>query len=410
MADLETLSPELKERLAQLGQVEIVVAVPGVTTGDALRVTIGRVRAALNGVGASPKIVLVHPDGAMVEPGSADGQPALLPFPITPVDRFPGAGESLSEAYRTVFLASNRLGARACVMVGSDPTTLSPEALQRLVQPIVEQEFDLVTPCYLRRRFDALLNSSVLAPLSRALYGKRLRFPVGADFGFSARLVERQLQPVADRGAMPVWFASDAACGGFKIGQAQLGVPVPVQRDPPDVSAAVAQLLGPLFQDVERNAACWQKIRASQPVPTFGPAAAGTDEAAAVEVSRLIEAFRLGYRNLQDIWGVVLPPATLVELKRLTQLSPDAFRLSDDVWARIVYDFALAFRLRVMSRDHVLGAMTPLYRAWVASYATEVRTASPPAVEQRLERLGAAFEAQKPYFVSRWRWPDRFNP
>ena len=80
------------------------------------------------------------------------------------------------------------------------------------------------------------------------------------------------------------------------------------------------------------------------------------------------------------------------------------------MWARIVYDFALAFRLRVMSRDHVLGAMTPLYRAWVASYATEVRTASRRAVEQRLERLGAAFEAQKPYFVSRWRWPDRFNP
>jgi glucosylglycerate synthase len=410
MADLEALSPQLKDRLTQIGQAEVVVAVPGVTTGAALRDTIARVRGALNGVATPPKSVLIHPDGALTESPPADGQPALLPFPITPVDRFPAAGESLSEAYRTVFLASNRLGARACVVVGSDPTTLSPEALRRLVQPVVEQDFDLVTPCYLRRRFDALLNSAVIAPLSRALYGKRLRFPVGADFAFSARLVERQLLPLAERGALPVWFASDAACGGFKIGQAQLGVPVPVQRDPPDVSAAVAQLLGPVFQDMERNAACWQKIRVSQPVPTFGLAAAGADETGAVDVSRMIEAFRLGYRNLPDVWGVVLPPATLVELKRLTQLAPDAFRLSDDLWARIVYDFALAFRLRVMSRDHVLGAMTPLYRAWVASYATEVRTAMPAGIEQRLERLGAAFEAQKPYFVSRWRWPDRFNP
>jgi hypothetical protein len=410
MPDLESLPSQLKDRLAQLGQAEVVIAVPGVTTGDALRSAVARVRGALNGVGASTKAVLIHPDGAMTEPATENGGPALLPFPITPVDRFPTSGESLSEAYRTVFLASNRLGARACIMVGSDPTTLAPDALQRLVQPIVEQDFDLVTPCYLRRRFDALLNSAVMAPLSRALYGKRLRFPVGADFGFSARLVERQLQPVADRGAVPVWFASDAACGGFKIGQAQLGVPVPVQRDPPDVSAAVAQLLGPVFQDVERNAACWQKVRASQPVPTFGLSATGPDETGVVDVSRMIEAFRLGYRNLPDIWSVVLPPATLVELKRLTQLSPDTFRLSDDVWARIVYDFALAFRLRVMSRDHVLGAMTPLYRAWVASYANEVRTAGPAAIEQRLERLGSAFEAQKPYFVSRWRWPDRFNP
>lgn len=410
MADLEALSPELKDRLAQLGQAELVVAVPGVATGDALRDTVARVRTALNGVTPGPKTVLVHPDGAMTDPASANGQPVLLPFPITPVDRFPAPGENLSEAYRSVFLASNRLGARACVVVGSDPTTLSAEALQRLVQPVVEQDFDLVTPCYLRRRFDALLNSGVVSPLSRALYGKRLRFPVGADFGFSARLVDRQLQSTTDRGVMPIWFASDAACGGFKIAQAYLDVPVPVQKDPPDVSAAVAQLLGPLFQDIERNAACWQKVRGSLPVPTFGMAGAMAEEAGVVDLSRMVEAFRLGYRNLQDVWGVVLPPATLVELKRLTQLAPEAFRLADDLWARIVYDFALAFRLRSMSRDHVLGALTPLYRAWVASYATEVRTAAAAGVEQRLERLGIAFETQKPYFVSRWRWPDRFNP
>jgi hypothetical protein len=410
MADLETLSSELKDRLSQLGQAELVVAVPGVATGEALRDTVTRIRSALNGVTTGPRTVLVHPDGAMTDPGSANGQPALLPFPITPVDRFPPPGESPSEAYRSVFLASQRLGARACVVVGSDPTTLSAEALQRLVQPVVEQDFDLITPCYLRRRFDALLSSGVIAPLSRALYGKRLRFPVGADFSFSGRLVERQLQPMTDRGTMPIWFASDAACGGFKIGQAQLDVPVPVQKDPPDVSAAVAQLLGPLFHDIERNAACWQKVRGSLPVPTFGMASAVAEETGVVDVTRMVEAFRLGYRNLQDVWGVVLPPATLVELKRLTQLAPESFRLADDVWARTVYDFALAYRLRSMSRDHVLGAMTPLYRAWVASYATEVRTMGATAVEQRLERLGIAFEAQKPYFVSRWRWPDRFNP
>ena len=54
--------------------------------------------------------------------------------------------------------------------------------------------------------------------------------------------------------------------------------------------------------------------------------------------------------------------------------------------------------------------MTPLYLAWVASYADEVATALPLGVEYRLEQVGAAFEAQKPYLVSRWRWPDRFIP
>jgi hypothetical protein len=76
----------------------------------------------------------------------------------------------------------------------------------------------------------------------------------------------------------------------------------------------------------------------------------------------------------------------------------------------MIYDFALAYRLRTISRTHLLGALTPLYLGWVASYAAEVRTLDAEAAERRVERLAAAFEEAKPYFVSRWRWPDRFNP
>jgi glucosylglycerate synthase len=70
----------------------------------------------------------------------------------------------------------------------------------------------------------------------------------------------------------------------------------------------------------------------------------------------------------------------------------------------------LGHRHRVINREHLLRAMTPIYLAWVASYALEVQTYSPLAVEDRLESLCAAFEDLKPYLLSRWRWPDRFNP
>jgi hypothetical protein len=32
------------------------------------------------------------------------------------------------------------------------------------------------------------------------------------------------------------------------------------------------------------------------------------------------------------------------------------------------------------------------------------------APAKHIEALAAAFEADKPYLVARWRWPDRFNP
>jgi len=84
--------------------------------------------------------------------------------------------------------------------------------------------------------------------------------------------------------------------------------------------------------------------------------------------------------------------------------------MPDETWARIVYDFVLAYRLRTINRDQMLRALTPIYLGWVASYALELENASPEAVEQRLERLCLAYENTKSYLIARWRWPDRFNP
>ncbi len=120
------------------------------------------------------------------------------------------------------------------------------------------------------------------------------------------------------------------------------------------------------------------------------------------------DAFRLAYTNLGEIWSLVLPPNSLLGLKRLSQAPPDQFRMPDVLWARIVYDFLLAFRLRTINRGHLLGALTPLYLAWVASHLELIAAGVEP--EQHIEQQAEAFESDKAYLVSRWRWPDRFNP
>ncbi len=75
-----------------------------------------------------------------------------------------------------------------------------------------------------------------------------------------------------------------------------------------------------------------------------------------------------------------------------------------------MYDFALGHHIRTISRDHLLRSFTPLYVGWIASYALELGTAGPAEIEARTERLSRTYETSKPYLVSRWRWPDRFNP
>jgi len=124
----------------------------------------------------------------------------------------------------------------------------------------------------------------------------------------------------------------------------------------------------------------------------------------------MLQSFRLGAQNLQDVWGLILPPTSLLELRRLSRLTDDQFRLPDQLWVRIIYDFALAHRLQTISRDHLLRSLTPLYLGWIASYALEMQAAGLTEVDSRIGLLSKAYEDNKSYLVSRWRWPDRFNP
>lgn len=415
--ELDDVPQETRERVNEIGAADVVIGLPECDSAETISAATRAVRDAFRSFSPSLKTVLMHRDGigAGVESaesagGELDSPLRLLPCPL--FGKLTADSLNQSEAYRAVFAVSAKLGARASQVLNSELEGVTAERVHRLAEPILDLNFDLAVPCYSRHRYEGLINSGIISPLTRSLYGKRLQWPMGRDLGFSARLMERWMQPEtrATRSSPPDWIVSRAICAGLQVCQVHLGVRFSPPKDATDLSSALARVLGWLFLDMERNAPFWQKVRASQPLRTFGEPELAGEETGAVDVRRMVESFQLGYRNLMEIWGLVLPPATLLDLKKLTRLAPDQFRLPDELWAHIVYDFALGHRLRVISRDHLLRAMTPLYLAWVASYALEVQNAEPRAVEARLERLSAAYEAQKPYVLSRWRWPDRFNP
>ena len=151
-------------------------------------------------------------------------------------------------------------------------------------------------------------------------------------------------------------------------------------------------------------------MRGSQPTPVLGTATDGTSSTPSHDLRKLVESYRLGFRNLHDLWSLVLPPASLLELKRIAAAPAETFGFTDELWCRTVYDFALGYRMRTLNRNHLLGAFLPLYLGWLASFVREMQPLGQAAAEQRLEQLCQTYEAQKPYLISRWRSPDRFNP
>lgn len=206
------------------------------------------------------------------------------------------------------------------------------------------------------------------------------------------------------------WLVSKVLAGGRPAGQVWLGAWPDATPDPGPASETLARVLGLVFHEMERHAERWQRVEGSRPLPSFGHGGPLDGAAPEIDLERLTESFRIGARDLAPVWGLVLPPATLLAVRRAAAAAPEAISLEDATWARVVYDFAVAHFTRAMSPRQLLLAMTPLYLAWVASFLNATRGLDAARTEERIEALCGAFEREKPYLITRWRWPDSFNP
>ena len=401
---------DASQRLAALQPAEIVVSVPACLTVEAVTGAAAAARALADET--THRIVLVYPEhvvAADIGVQATGGALQILPWALPPGSRPALAPTGGRDAFVPLATIGSRVEARALVLMAGQPESVSADAIRLLAAPVLNGEADLVLPCYPRHPLDGLINTAIVYPLVRALYGRQADGQLGLDFGLSARMVASVVQPSrTPQGA--VWLLSLAAERNLPMAQAHLPAWLPPADDAGDLSASLTQVLGSLFTDLEQHATTWQRVRGSRPVPFVGHPMPPPDERRPVDVRSMIESFQLGYRNLQEVWTRVLPPAALVALGRLARAPADGFRMPDDLWARVVYDIALGHRLRTINRDHLLRALTPIYLGWVASFAHEVADAGRDVVRRRLAAVADAFETQKPYLLARWRWPDRFTP
>ena len=312
--------------------------------------------------------------------------------------------------YVNAYHSAKENEARAVLMLGPGADSLGSSALRSLVDGISDTASDLAMPRYLLPPNAGLVNSAILYPLTRALFGSRVRFPLSIDLAFSMRMAER-LANTAQRYANSnqpdaiVWPVSEAAVAGLSVDEINVGTRMLPQPAEPNINAILSLVTGSLFADIEAKASFWQRPRRlpleKREYPPMPPIEG------AVDIVPMVEAFRLAFTNLQEIWSLVLAPNSLLGLKRLSLVEPSAFRMPENLWARVVFDFLVSYRLRTINRGHLLGALIPLYLAWVAGHINVVTSGTDSEVH--VEAVASAFESEKQYIVSRWRWPDRFN-
>ena len=98
-----------------------------------------------------------------------------------------------------------------------------------------------------------------------------------------------------------------------------------------------------------------------------------------------------------------MPEETLAHLYPLGLLPVDEFRFPPLLWARVVFDFAVAFHEWRLPREHLLRALTPLYLGRVAAFLAEAQDDTPSQFSDLLDHIGQAFEEEKGSLRARWR-------
>ncbi|MDZ7290102.1 MAG: glycosyl transferase family 2 [candidate division KSB1 bacterium] len=418
--DSVPLRDEARQQVASIGQADIVVGIPSYNNARTIGHVVKAVQAGLAKYFPRHKCVLVNSDG-----GSKDQTPAIVQqtgidnlatilvrhpqFPVhkivTGYHGIPGKGS----AFRTIFAIAARLEAKACCVVDSDLRSITPEWIELLLDPTLDKGFDFVAPLYQRHKFDGTITNSIIYPLTRALYGQRIRQPIGGDFGFSGRLAEHYLSKnVWDtdvaRFGIDIWMTTTAIGDGFKVCQSYLGAKLHDAKDPSaDLTAMFTQVVGSVFGLMETYENAWSSINGSNEVPTFGFQYQVGLEPVRVNVDRMLENFRLGCRELTSIWEKILEPPCLTQLAEIAALEKGKFQFDDGLWVQTVYDFALAYHQRRLPDEHLLRSLIPLYLGRTASFVLEMMESSAEEVEARIEKLCLVYEKFKPDLLKRWR-------
>jgi hypothetical protein len=438
----ERALPEaLAEEVKRLGPADIMVGIPSFKNAA----TIGHVTRA-----AQAGLVQYFPDSKPVlvnaDAGSPDGtgrvvietQPPdyveriLLVRPRNRLQRmsltYPevdGVGGK-GAALRTIFQMADALGVEALVVVDSDLRSIVPEWIELLAGPILKGGFDFVTPLYQRYKYDGTITNTVTYPVTRALYGLRIRQPIGGDFGVSGDLVKHYLEQDdwdADisKFGIDIWMTTKAITGGFAVSQTRLGAKIHDPKDPgADLGPMFSQVVSTILRLTVEHPDHWLGVSGSHPVPTYGFERYADPPPLEVDVVRLLAAFARGRVALGDAWALLVPPDRMTALESLaheagaaldeitrsdtpTSVEDVDFHFSDDLWARIIYDLALTARGETMEMDRLIAALVPIYYARVASLVIEARDMTTQQAETLVERQARAFEQAKPGFVERWR-------
>ena len=403
MRNATALDDAMTSALDHVESADIVVGIPSFRNAATIGHVVRSVVQGLRGSFGHMRSVIVNADGGSNDGttdavrGALDGHPAI----VGAYRGLPGKGS----AFHAIFEVASELGASACAVVDSDLRSITPQWIERLLGPVCSGHTDYVTPLYARHKHDGTITNTIAYPVTRALYGARVRQPIGGEFGFSGELAKAFLEGGALGGnvwdtdvarfGIDVYMTTTALIRRARVAQAFLGAKVHDPKDPgSDLGPMFRQVVGTLFRLAARNVDAWRHVDGSEAVRVVGAIEPVDPEAVNADVALLDRKFQGGRAQHEATWREALPESSLGAV--------DDGELDANAWARIVSDMLTAAARSPERTDAYVDSLVPLYYGRVARFIRDARDMTTARAERLVEEQAVAFERAKSRLVERW--------
>lgn len=317
-----------------------------------------------------------------------------------------GKGNNLKNLFRKAV----ELSAKAIIVVDADLMNMSPLWIRNLGEPLFDN-YHFVAPLYIRHKYDGSFTNNLAYPLTRVLYGRRVRQPIGGEAGFSGDLAriydESEVwdDSIANFG-ISIWMTTVAMRSRASVIQSFMGkAKIHRVRDiSEDMAVMFNDVVGTMFELMCRYENFWKDVKWSRPTAVFGFGVGDVEVPPPVEVDSRVLAERAisGVEEHWDFYREFVDPQNINKMEEVAGLPEDAFEFPTNLWARILYDFALAYRNKAVPQSKLLASLLPLYYAKTLSFVLETQPMNTQQVEEFIEDQCLQFEKTKPYLLERW--------
>ena len=392
-----------------INQAEIIVGIPSYNEADSISFPTDMASRGLVDYFSDKKSVIINVDN-----NSPDGTKEAFMNTPTKVPKIyistPEGTKGKGNNFKNLFEAAVELNAEAVVVVDADLKSITPHWIQYLGEPLF-RDFNYVTPIYVRHKYDGSITNHIAYPMLRTLFGLRVRQPIGGDFGFSGRMAraflsEKLWNDKVGNFGIDIWMTTIAIARRFKVCQTFLGSPKSHRAKDPakDLGPMFTQVITTFFDLMIEFEYLWKDTNESLPSSIFG-FGLGVDEQPTnvdVNIDALHKSFISGFDTYEEVWKKVIPQQDLMEISKTMKMTTEQLYYSTDLWARILFNFAIAYRNNEIEKEQIIEALVPFYHSRILSFVNKTGHMNTRECEEYFEAINKIFEKEKFYLIKRW--------